>query len=104
MNKINNILTKEDDIKGIGFRVLDHINSYMINLPENLEFSRSVAFDLQISQKIVPKIRGTIDELKDVLMDDENSLRSILDQTIFPITTMALGRKVRELKLYGYTY
>ncbi|WP_366204326.1 AAA family ATPase [Bacillus safensis] len=104
LNKINNILTKEDDIKGIGFRVLDHINSYMINLPENLEFSRSIAFDLQISQKIVPKIRGTIDELKDVLMDDENSLRSILDQTIFPITTMAIGRKVRELKLYGYTY
>lgn len=104
LNEINQVLTKQDTTKGIGFRVLDHINSYMLNVPENLGFDRSVAFDLQISQKIVPKIRGTVDELKEILMNEEDSLRSILNESIFPITTAALSRKVRELKLYGYTY
>lgn len=105
LNEINRVLTKHDDTtKGIGFRVLDHINSYMLNVPENLGFDRSIAFDLQISQKIVPKIRGTVDELKEILMNEEDSLRSILNESIFPITTAALSRKVRELNLYGYTY
>lgn len=104
LNEINQVLTKQDTMKGIGFRVLDHINSYMLNVPENLGFDRSVAFDLQISQKIVPKIRGTVDELKEILMNEEDSLRNILNESIFPITTAALSRKVRELKLYGYTY
>lgn len=104
LNEINQVLTKQDTTKGIGFRVLDHINSYMLNVPENLGFDRSVAFDLQIAQKIVPKIRGTVDELKEILMNEEDSLRSILNESIFPITTAALSRKVRELKLNGYTY
>lgn len=104
LNEINRVLTKHDTTKGIGFRVLDHINSYMLNVPENLGFDRSIAFDLQISQKIVPKIRGTVDELKEILMNEEDSLRSILNESIFPITTAALSRKVRELNLYGYTY
>lgn len=104
LNDINRLLTKEDTSKGIGFRVLDHINSYMLNVPENLDFDRSVAFDLQIAQKIVPKIRGTVDELKEILMNEEETLISILNESNFPITTAALNRKVRELNLYGYTY
>lgn len=104
LNEINRVLTKQDTTKGIGFRVLDHINSYMLNVPENLDFDRSVAFDLQISQKIVPKIRGTVDELKEILVNEEDSLITILNESIFPITTTALNRKVRELNLYGYTY
>lgn len=104
LNHINRILTKEDTAKGIGFRVLDHINSYMLNIPENLDFDRSIALDLQIAQKIVPKIRGTVDELKEILMVEEETLISILSESNFPITTAALNRKVRELNLYGYTY
>lgn len=104
LNEINKILMKQDNTKGIGFRVLDHINSYMLNVPNNLGFDRSIAFDLQIAQKIIPKIRGTVDELKDVLINEEENLISILDKSKFPITTTALNRKVRELNLYGYTY
>ncbi|PLR71029.1 McrB family protein [Bacillus sp. UMB0728] len=104
LNQLNEVLIKHDNLKGIGFRVLDHINSYMLNLPVNQILGRSDAFDLQISQKIIPKIRGTYDELKEILIEEENSILSILDETTYPISYVAIKRKVRELNLYGYTY
>ncbi|MEN2468162.1 hypothetical protein [Ornithinibacillus sp. JPR2-1] len=104
LEQLNQILIKQDASKGIGFRVLDHINSYMLNLPSSQVLSRSSAFDLQISQKIIPKIRGTLDELKEILLEDEKGLLSILDETVYPNSYTAIKRKIRELKLYGYTY
>lgn len=104
LKQINQVLIKHDNLKGIGFRVLDHINSYMLNLPANQVLSRSDAFDLQISQKVIPKIRGTYDELKEILIEEENSMLSIIDETSYPISYAAIKRKVRELNLYGYTY
>lgn len=104
LNQINNTLTKTDFSKGIGFRVLDHINSYMLNLP-NSSLSREEAFDLQISQKIIPKIRGTAEELEGILLDDKNGLLNIFDENnSFKVTVSNIKNKIRELSLYGYTY
>lgn len=104
LNYINQLLVKVDSSKGIGFRVLDHINSYMLNLPSNQTLERNEAFDLQISQKIIPKIRGTVDELDQVLMNKENGILSIICENKFKVSTAAVKRKIRELELYGYTY
>lgn len=104
LNHINRLLVKVDSSKGIGFRVLDHINSYMLNLPSNQALERTEAFDLQISQKIIPKIRGTVDELEQVLMNIEKGILSIIHENKFKISTAAVKRKIRELELYGYTY
>ena len=41
LNQLNLVLIKQDVFKGIGFRVLDHINSYMLNLPESRGTLRS---------------------------------------------------------------
>lgn len=104
LNNINRLLIKIDSSKGIGFRVLDHINSYMLNLPINHSLKREEAFDLQISQKIIPKIRGTVEELELVLQNPEEGILSVLDEEKFKVTTTSLKRKIRELNLYGYTY
>lgn len=104
LNNINRLLIKIDSSKGIGFRVLDHINSYMLNLPMNHSLKREEAFDLQISQKIIPKIRGTVEELELVLQHPEEGILSVLDEEKFKVTTTSLKRKIRELNLYGYTY
>ena len=61
-------------------------------------------FDLQISQKIIPKIRGTVEELELVLQNPEEGILSVLDEEKFKVTTTSLKRKIRELNLYGYTY
>lgn len=104
LNTINQILVKNDNSKGIGFRVLDHINSYMLNLPINQSLERREAFDMQISQKIIPKLRGTVDELKEVLNDSESGLLCVLEDKSLQISSRAIIRKIRELDIYGYTY
>ncbi|MER1985735.1 MAG: hypothetical protein ABS948_07560 [Solibacillus sp.] len=103
LSKINDLLIKIDTSKGIGFRILDHINSYISNLPLENELKREEAFDLQIAQKIIPKIRGTVEELE-MIIDSEQSILDIFDENKFEITLAALKRKMKELKLYGYTY
>ncbi|WP_153732789.1 McrB family protein [Sporosarcina obsidiansis] len=104
LNKINQILINNDSSKGIGFRVLDHINSYMLNLPPNQLLERKDAFDLQISQKIIPKLRGTIDELDEVIKNPEDGLLRIFEEKSLIISSRAIIRKLRELDTYGYTY
>ncbi|WP_336046022.1 McrB family protein [Solibacillus ferritrahens] len=103
LSKINNLLIKIDISKGIGFRILDHINSYMSNLPLISDLKREEAFDLQIAQKIVPKIRGTIEELETII-ESKESILEIFEEQRFVITIAAIKRKMKELKLYGYTY
>lgn len=87
----------------IGFRTLNHINSYLANLPKNQELDREEAFDLQISQKITPKIRGNSEELEKVF-DEENGIFKILSKYQFKISNQILRRKKKELDIYGYTY
>ncbi|MEB7402102.1 AAA family ATPase [Mammaliicoccus sciuri] len=87
----------------IGFRTLNHINSYLANLPKNQKLDREEAFDLQIAQKITPKIRGNAEELEKVF-DEENGIFKILSKDQFKISNQILRRKKKELDIYGYTY
>lgn len=111
LENLHNIIVSIDNTKGIGFRILDHILSYMINLPRDSYLSRENAFDLQIAQKILPKIRGTAEELSVILETDENKNYKFLElfknnQVIsdFKISISSVERKLKELQLYGYTY
>lgn len=87
----------------IGFRTLNHINSYLANLPKNQELTREEAFDLQIAQKVIPKIRGNSEELEKIF-DEENGIFKILSKNQFKITNKILNKKKKELDIYGYTY
>ncbi|GCF08504.1 McrB family protein [Dictyobacter arantiisoli] len=65
LSEISKILNRAD--MGLGFRILHDIERYLANSQELLE--PGVAFDLQVKQRILPRVRGTetikknIDEL-----------------------------------------
>src|SRR5699024_749851 len=70
LNKINKNL-------GIGMRIVNQIEEYIMNLPESSILTREEAFDLQISQRILTKVRGSDDQLlglvgvmKDGILED----------------------------------
>ncbi|MCD8763742.1 McrB family protein [Staphylococcus hominis] len=87
----------------ISFRTLNHINIYMKNLPNNNKLTREEAFDLQIAQKILPKVRGSQVELNEILFGEDN-LENILTKDKYPKSNELLKQKARELKIYGFTY
>jgi len=67
IRRINDVL--EPGGTGVGFRVLSDIERYMHLVLQSEYFSEpQVAFDLQVKQRILPKIRGMQSiELKDAL-------------------------------------
>jgi len=124
-----NILTKEErkmlwDIHseindvdknvGIGWRVVTQIDNYLKNLPDNDNFSRSKALDLQLVQRVWTKVRGSEEQMKGLLGEfTENetfkpgSLEAILnrysDSSEFSVSRKILKRKAKDLGVYGFT-
>jgi 5-methylcytosine-specific restriction endonuclease McrBC GTP-binding regulatory subunit McrB len=93
---INTILKKAD--LGIGFRVLRDIELYLANSKNIL--APSVALDLQIKQRILPRVRGS----------DSEAMRGMLESFIDFVKQNKLSRsqsRLEEMKArlgnYGYT-
>jgi len=93
---INTILKKAD--LGIGFRVLRDIELYLANSKNIL--SPLVAFDLQVKQRILPRVRGS----------DSETMRGMLGNLIDFVKQNKLSRsqaRLEEMKArlgnYGYT-
>jgi len=93
---INTILKKAD--LGIGFRVLRDIELYLANSKNIL--SPLVAFDLQVKQRILPRVRGS----------DSEAMRGMLENLIGFVKQNKLSRsqaRLEEMKArlgnYGYT-
>lgn len=94
--EINNILKRAD--LGIGYRVLRDIEIYLANSKDILQ--SLVAFDLQVKQRILPRVRGSASE----------TMRSTLDSLIDFMKQHKLSRsqvRLEEMKArlgnYGYT-
>lgn len=102
LNKINNLLS--DNFYGIGFRALNHINNYLNNLIEYEDFTRERAFDLQLAQKVIPKLRGTKEELDTILFNEDKGIKSILNKEFYPNSRALIEDKCKEIELYGFTY
>lgn len=115
LSELHGALHKENHSFGIGFRIVKQIDTYMKNLLETAEFTKQDAFDIQILQRIMTKVRGSEDQLNHLvgLYNNNESLpsNSILlkilekykDLSPFTKTSNAIFLKARELKLYGYT-
>ncbi|KAB2952262.1 AAA domain-containing protein [Heliorestis acidaminivorans] len=100
---------------GIGFRILRQIDKYLKNLPRNPFITRSEAFDRQIVQRILTKVRGPEEQLKSLLgvslMERQEvvsePLLGLLDEykdlSSFQETRQILYQKAKELNIYGYT-
>ena len=92
--EIGNLLNKAD--MGLGYRVLREIGLYLAN-SENL-LSPEVAFDLQVKQRILPRVRGT-EAIRGVL----DELLAFMKQNGLPRSEQRLSEMKFRLKRDGYT-
>lgn len=92
--EIGSILNKAD--MGLGYRVLREIELYLGN-SENL-LSPEVAFDLQVKQRILPRVRGT-EAIREVLDD----LLTFTQRNSLPRSEQRLNEMKSRLKRDGYT-
>jgi 5-methylcytosine-specific restriction endonuclease McrBC GTP-binding regulatory subunit McrB len=100
--------------QGIGHRIVRQIDTYLKNLPNRPALPRQVAFDLQIVQRILTKLRGPEEQLKPLIgsyQEEEaqpvnSRLISLLDEyadlSDFAETRKVIRQKAKELKLNGY--
>ena len=100
--------TKTDG--GIGFRILRQIDDYLKNVPQGASLTHGEAFDLQIAQRVLTKLRGSREQLQDLLDESrkENGkyLPDLLDQyqdlSDFADCRSILKHKGSEMVEYGY--
>lgn len=92
--EIGKILNKAG--MGLGYRVLREIEMYMANSRGLLE--PDVAFDLQVKQRILPRLRGTL-TLRDTLRD----LTAYMTQHHLPRSAARLEEMEARLIRDGYT-
>lgn len=120
-DKLHELIINYDSQKGVSFRVLQRIGIYIKNIPsdEHLQklISREDAFDLQVKQRIITKIKGTSKQFLKLIgtyeFDTTNVINSKLLELLnsedsktvsnFKETKKEINRKAQELALYGYT-
>jgi hypothetical protein len=100
---------------GIGPRIVRQIDMYLKNLPESHEYTRELAFDKQVIQRILTKVRGPEDQLKRFIGLYDKETETIKDSIFWDIldrfqevsefseTRNVLIHKAKELNLNGYT-
>lgn len=100
---------------GIGWRIIRQISAFLNNLPTDSPLTREEAFDLQVVQRILTKIRGSEEQFSELLgkynsdtKQVENSeflelLTTMPDAYRFVKTREMIVEKAKELRLYGHT-
>lgn len=113
-DELQMLFMNENPKFGIGYRVVKQINDYLGYVKENDIYSRSEAIDRLLVQRILPKLRGTGEQVSNIIGYIENDgslveskLEKILDDfndiSSFEIMKMKIKSKAKELKSYGYT-
>lgn len=111
LDKLNDLLEKYDSNKGVSLRTCDKIESYIKNIPidENQELliPRDKAFDIQIKQRILTKLRGSNTQLQDIINQVNSPIINLFDEysmvSDFSLCKDEISKKLKELNLYGYT-
>lgn len=113
-DELQMLFMNENPKFGIGYRVVKQINDYLGYVNENDIYSRSEAIDRLLVQRILPKLRGTGEQVSNIIgyIDNDGSLvesklEKILDEfndiSSFEIMKVKIKSKAKELKSYGYT-
>jgi len=101
---------------GIGQRIIRQIDRYMKNIPNHPALTKEEAFDLQLVQRVLTKLRGPEELLSPLIgyydMNEDQLINSrfldILSQykdvSSFYETKQTLLTKGKELKINGYTF
>ena len=97
---------------GVGPRIVKSIEAYLRNLPEcesEYALTTQEGLDYQVSQRILTKIRGPEEQLKDLFQATDsngNILVELLDRfsdiSEFNRCRKAIKQKEKELRVYGY--
>lgn len=112
--RIHLMLQSVNKTLGVGPRIVKQIDMYIQNLPATPHLSRKQAVDLQVVQRILPKLRGPEGLLKELIgkVDHHNAvsdsnfdrlLEEFTDISDFVETRNVLSHKAKELKINGYT-
>lgn len=120
-DKLNDLIQKHEEQKGVSFRNLKKIGDYLNNVPINPKGERVLslneAMDIQIKQRIITKIKGTERQYENLIgtanMGDKIPNNSELYEFFisddanfisnFKISRKEILRKAKELNIYGYT-
>lgn len=115
---IHSALQEVSSTLGIGPRIVKQIDSYMKNLSDvkDCPIDRKRALDLQIAQRVLPKIRGTEELLRHITGTAENSSNEAADSALLKIfndysncsafekSRMVILEKAKELKRNGFAF
>ncbi|KPB06085.1 McrB family protein [Bacillus sp. CHD6a] len=100
---------------GVGPRIVKQIDQYLGNLPAQEYILREDAFDLQVVQRVLTKVRGSEDQLKELLgrynrekdTVEGSLIIRLFDRytniSIFKESRNVIKQKAKELKYNGYT-
>ncbi|UQS86892.1 AAA family ATPase [Nicoliella spurrieriana] len=94
---------------GFSWRTLSNIQTFMSNVKAyddaDFQFDDRVAFDYQIAQRILPKVRGSQQVLAPLLGAD-NQFEQLLDRyhdlSDFEVTRQQLTHKRKEIRVIGF--
>lgn len=115
LEELHTMLQAVNKNLGVGFRVVRQMDAYLKNLPARHALQRDEAFDLQVVQRILTKLRGPEDLLKALIGTIQmetgeitnsrllNLLEAYQDISRFAETRLILAHKAKELRLHGYT-
>lgn len=113
--EIHKALNNVDANIGIGWRIVRQIDKYLMNIPDDIDsYTREKAFDMQIIQRVLTKVRGSEDQMRALVGKDtaegkhepgklENILDQYSDSSPFEGSRQVIARKSKELNLYGFT-
>lgn len=112
--EIHESLNSVDKNIGIGWRILKQIDEYLCDLPKSDSLTRSQAFDLQLNQRVWTKVRGSEEQLKELLgaYSEKNEfksgklieiLKNYSNVSDFKMSIESIKNKAKDLKLYGFT-
>lgn len=117
LDEIHEQISSYDSQTGVSFRIAKAIANYLANIPVDEDgnelLSREVAFDYQIKQRILPKIRGYRDQIESLVLkiDGEGKIQQgtigiFLTQAgdfVYENSLKYLDQKAKELIRNGYT-
>lgn len=100
---------------GVGPRIVKQIDEYLANLPAQQILNREKAFDYQFVQRILTKVRGSEEQLRELIgiyTNEGEVIDSYLLELLkkyptispFAISKKVIEQKAKELKFYGYTF
>lgn len=121
LDNLHSLINSVDEQKGVSFRIAKKIGEYLLNIPVNPDGTKMIpkreAFDLQIKQRLITKIKGTEKEYGKLIgVIKENKSTEPLDSKLyeffssvealvisdFELTKKEIIKKAKELGVYGY--